>query len=233
MRLRPAVLCAGLLVAGAPGAQAADRPTVAVDFDGCATIVDTGKVFAEFSLDLGADQLQPTTVVTLDGAPPEAQRLLVRCADKSFEVILRIDARPPESLWLSDTSSAIRARTLALALAERIRQIRLEPPPAPPPAPVAVVAAAVAESARPRVGPFQDPRRTKLEWQLATGLAALTVVGFSVGSPIAAVGDAETSSKGGGLRGAGATILGLSCAPLIGGAVAFGLWMRDRSLPVQ
>lgn len=231
MSRRAAALSAGLLllIAAFP-ARAAAAPTVAVDFDGCATVVDTEKVLAELTLDLGADQLQPTAVVVPDVAPPDAMRLRVRCTDRSLEVILRIDAREPESVWLSDTSGGIRARTLALALAERVRQIRLEPPPAPPPPPAVVTAKVVAESARPRPGPFRNPDLMRMEGQIALALGGLTLAGFAAGAPIAAIGDANANR--GDLRAAGAAVLGTSCGPLIATAVAFGLWMHERSLPL-
>jgi hypothetical protein len=231
MTLHGRVFFIGALAVIAPlSAIAEDRPVVAVDFDGCAPIVDTGKVFSELALDLGADQVQPTTVLPLDATTPaDAMRVRLRCTEKSFEVVVRIDARNAESLWLSDTSGSIRARTLALAIAERIRQIRLEPPPPPPPPPAAETATHVTESVRVRTGAVRDPEKMKIEGEIALSLAGLTLAGFAVGSPLAAIGDAQ--SNRGDLRGAGAVVLGVSCAPLIGAAVAFGMWMHERSLP--
>jgi len=60
----------------------------------------------------------------------------------------------------------------------------------------------------------------------AWALAIPTAVGFSVGSAIAAVGDANP--RRGDLRGAGAAVLGTSCAPLIGSVVAFAIWMHEK-----
>jgi hypothetical protein len=209
--------------------MAEERPTIAVDFDGCAPIVDTAKTLSELGLDLGADQLLPTTVVAFDPLKSAGMRITARCADNTLEVVLRIDQHEPESLFLTDTSGTIRSRTLALAMAERVRQVRLEPPPAPPqpPTPAVETSTRVAEIVQPRLGAFRNPERMRLEGNIA--LARVTFAGFAVGAPITAVGDANANR--GDLRGPGAVILGVSCAPLVGAAVAFGFWMHERSLP--
>lgn len=116
---RATLIAALVLLAAAARAQGAP----AVTLDGCGGVVDEGELREVLRVELGA------------GAD-EAARLTLRCSAGEVAVVA---AGRTDRISLADVPARMRARALALALAERVRRAHEEPVApareAPPPAP--------------------------------------------------------------------------------------------------
>jgi hypothetical protein len=229
----PRLTILAVLVAATLPARAETIDAITLEYDGCDTVADPTAVLAVLKLELASSDLPP---VRVDATAPHALPVLVRCAPSRSEVVLVVGKHQPYALPFADTPPAMRSRTLALSIAETVRRSQLEIPEAPAETPLDVLkppsAATLPEAAvHPIEGAFRNEERLRLSRTATIALSAITLVGFAVGSPIAAVGDAHQNRSD--LRGAGAVILGLSCGPLIGTGVGLGFWLHERSLPVR
>jgi hypothetical protein len=211
-----ALLCAAALVlwlapAGAAAAQ------VSFTSERCAPeVFDEDQVRALLSL-----ELRPNLELAGPGAiQTGGRRVRVVCSAGTQGAVLYVDDGPAEALSFADVPVRMRARTLALAVAEVLRR-----EPTPPAAPV--VAPRPAPASRPQPpAPRVASQRERVLGGVTLGLFGLSVVGFAVGSPIAAVGNSDPER--GDLRVASAYLLSLSVAPLVASSVTFGLWLRER-----
>ena len=235
----PGLVCLLGLFGSLPAVKSAHaeaRP-VTLDFDGCAALVDTDETLALLRPELPSTGSQAFIVAPRHvPVAPGTIVLAMRCGDQP-QLSVRLDDAALESISLVDVPPRMRARTLALALAERLRRFTLEPP-APPAAPPIVVLAgspapsllSVAGTDAVPEGRSRNPKRMKAAGQASLGLLLPALAGFIAGAPIAAIGDADPAR--GDLRGDGAVILSLSIAPLAAAAATFGVWLREkRKLP--
>jgi len=126
---------------------------------------------------------------------------------------------------LSRELPAMRARSVALATAELLRQ-DAEPPivlprPAPRPQPLALPPSTVPN------------RRLRLTRDLSIGLGSGTVAFLASGVPLAIVGGAAGPELGnrGQINTSGIVLLSLAGATLVGTVVSLALWVKEHRRP--
>jgi hypothetical protein len=213
----------------ATAAQAAPLAT-RLTFTRCVAVVDEPELRELLRIELGRD-------ITLDGGAG-AMQLAVSCAADAGQVTLSVGAHS-DTLSLADVPGRMRARTLALALAERLRRAlqdaALETAPGPPPTstptrtPEPVKPAPIPPAVTPAlIAPPAPPpaNRKRLYGGLAVGLFSFSLAGFAIGSPLTAI--EPTNPDRAPVRITGGVFVAVSAAAFITSAVTFGLWLRER-----
>jgi hypothetical protein len=181
--------------------------------ENCHGVVDEGQLRELLRIELGR---------SLDGD------VSLRCA--ATDVTITVGTRA-EHMSLADVQLRMRPRTLALALAERIRRELLEaappapepppPPPPPPPSPTPIPTVSA-----PLTAPPPPPNRRKLYGGLAVGMFTYSLVGIAIGAPLVAIQPQDPAFQR--FHISGDVMLVLSGAAFVTSVVTFSLWLRER-----
>jgi hypothetical protein len=169
-------------------------------------------------------------------------RLDVGCEDNRSQLAVRIERRQPPGSYrgtidLDRLPPEMRARTIALALAEHVRWLD-EPQAAPPPTPPAPVAASSPSSVAPAPATLvvsralRDQATMRRARNLTIGLGVTSLALTIIGAPILGSGQLYHPPDTGMVAG-GSVVVTVAVLSFAGAGVSFAYWLRERLRPLQ
>jgi hypothetical protein len=230
-----AALIAALCLAG-PVVRAAP-----IALDGCASVVDAAALRELLRIELGRE-----------AAESERDGLVARCAATSSDVTVMVGTRTHQ-VSLAEVPPRMRARTLALAIAEAWRRGREDAAlekekerekekeasapveeKAPEQAsdredPLAKPVEKPPETpvvVKPPPSPPPNPKRLRVYGGLSIGLFCFSLAGIAIGAPLAAI--QPTAPEFDRLNGTGLGFLTVAGAAFTGSVVTFSLYMIEK-----